>query len=77
MRREHQANGPAGERFVGVVQSVDSVSIVKLIELVLLGPEQFLEGCDAIELLLLSTEQCYDAMLEPSDFPCARDRRAA
>ncbi len=72
MRREPQANGPTGERFVGVVQSVGSVSVVELIELLLLGPEQFLEGCDATELLLLGTEQCFegcDAMLEQPGFP--------
>ena len=48
MRREPQANGPTGGRFGGVVQSVGSVSIVKLIELLLLGSEQFFEGCDAM-----------------------------
>ena len=48
MRREPQANGPTGGRFGGVVQSVGSVAIVKLIELRLLGSEQFLEGRDAM-----------------------------
>ena len=45
---------------------------MELIELLLLGPEQFLEGCDATELLLLGTEQCFegcDAMLEQPGFP--------
>ena len=48
MRREPQANGPTGEGSGCVVQSVYSVLLVEPIELLLLGSEQFFEGCDAM-----------------------------